>query len=108
MPVLGAALLPLCSFGNARLFLPAPIPGQAWLGFQRSPLVPSWLELPKTRRFNIYSRISLGLTPVTGIWWALVWCPAALMLLLPSQLGTEWTAPGEFTKFSSQVSKPLR
>lgn len=30
------------------------------------------------------------------------------MLLLPSQLGTEWTAPGEFTKFSSQVSKPLR
>lgn len=48
--VLGASLLPLCSFGNARLFQPAPIPGQAWLGFQRIPVVPSWLNLPKTRK----------------------------------------------------------
>lgn len=108
MAVLGATLLPLCSFGNARLFQSAPIPGRAWLGFQRSPLVPSWLDLPKTRRCDVYSWIFLGLIPMIGSWWALVGCPAALMLLLPSQLGTEWTAPGEFTKFSSQVSKPLR
>lgn len=70
--VLGAALSPLCSFGNAGLFQLAPNPGQAWLGFQRRPLVPSWLKLPKTRRFNISPWIFLGLIPVRGSWWVLV------------------------------------
>lgn len=81
--------------------LPSLLLARPGLASEGAPLVPSGLQLPKTGRCNVYPWISLGLIPLTGGWWASVWCPAALTSpFLPS-----W-APSGRRRESSPSSAP--
>lgn len=81
--------------------LPSLLLAGPGLASEGAPLVPSGLQLPKTGRCDVYPWISLGLIPLTGGWWALAWCPAALTSpFLPS-----W-APSGRRRESSPSSAP--